>query len=506
MRIFGSLAFACLAFFAATTNCCGQLQIWKKGQTAFPVVADELNVESGANPGDIVEVKTLELTPAAENQPALKYQFWVAPALREPGQVNSGLSRAIAMYLGDQRRVELDGQYADATRELDSLAIPVSPKLLEWLEAHRDILAIAYDALDKQNILFDTSHPPGVSGVKLQETRLKRLPHFRAIARIIQVDATRSMELGDYDAATDKLAAGFRLAEFTHQTDGTLVGRLVSIAVSGIMLGCVSEMQQQADAPNMHWALATLPDSLWERKSVVHGEMAAMDILMGSVFDSIPSDATNREIEQQLVAAATAFLVLEGSSGSSENGSDALARLLAGTAVLVSADRGRIDLATFGWSDQQIDKLSPAACVAHSLSMGLAIERDRVMKWDLLGRDGSSHRDKALQESESPSGVSVPARIVMGIMTPAIQAADSASNRIESITRRLMLISALRAYASENEGQLPENLYDPGPLPFPVEPVSGRAFKYKRQTTKRATIQWNPLYPGENSRWKLQVR
>lgn len=199
--------------------------------------------------------------------------------------------------------------------------------------------------------ITESSHPLGVSAVKMQDARLARLQQFRAIARINQVDVYKSIELQAFDTAADKLAAGFRLAEFANRTDGTLVGRLVSVAIAGIMLGCMSEMQQQADAPNLYWALATLPDSLWNRKSAVHGEIAAMNALMGSILEPIHEDATNREIEQRLVTAARAFLTPDGTNGSSEDPDrETLARLLAGAAVLLATNRGRVDLATWVWS------------------------------------------------------------------------------------------------------------------------------------------------------------
>ncbi len=68
------------------------------------------------------------------------------------------------------------------------------------------------------------------------------------------------------------IGAGYRLAEFAQCSgDCNLINGLVSVAISGITFSIVEELSQQADAPNLYWALASLPDVLWDQRGWIFG-------------------------------------------------------------------------------------------------------------------------------------------------------------------------------------------------------------------------------------------
>src|SRR5262249_3086845 len=56
----------------------------------------------------------------------------------------------------------------------------------------------------------------------------------------------------------------------------TMIQSLVGIAIAHVMLGLVEEMIQQPDAPNLYWALATLPRPFCDIRKPMHYEMATI--------------------------------------------------------------------------------------------------------------------------------------------------------------------------------------------------------------------------------------
>jgi hypothetical protein len=68
--------------------------------------------------------------------------------------------------------------------------------------------------------------------------------------------------------------------------------------------------------------------------------------------------------------------------------------------------------------------------------------------------------------------------ILLGLLDSAIQKVRRAQGRVEMRIGLLRHIEALRLFAAEHKGQLPEKLTDIS-VPLPVDPFTGKPFRYK---------------------------
>jgi len=65
---------------------------------------------------------------------------------------------------------------------------------------------------------------------------------------------------------------------------------------------------------------------------------------------------------------------------------------------------------------------------------------------------------------------------------------DAAAQRTQRQHAFLTTLEALRAYASEHKGELPESLDDLHPLPAWSDPTTGKPFNYRRTDPRQAVL------------------
>lgn len=486
-------------------SACAQIRVWQPGQKEFESrkQASESDSSAIAN-SNLRQTRTL-VTPAVETKPAMKYRFWVAPIVREPGSVNAKMGHATLLYLTHPRRNELDRMNA-VYWQRESLRIDSggsarttpADEMIEFVSAQRDVLRELYAAAKLRSITSDPT-AEGLTGLDAIDASFPHVQTHRALARLIQEDVRIAIANRDFDGAIEKIAAGFRLAEFTH--DGfemNLITKLVSIAISGIMLGLVEEMSAVDGAPNMYWALASLPESLWDLRTTIDGEMAGIARIMHPALEPIPDGGSKREMQTRLQNLAMAVVATNGElfDGIAEDASEELevqARLISGALILLASDQARIDLGRYGYSDEQVAAMDDTEASLRGLRLSFLDGRDRIFKWAIL--DSNAAVDTELQDLFAGENMFRPANILLGMLTPAIQAATSASKRTESHVKRLMLVQAIRGHVAVH-GSLPEQLEMLDPLPAVEDPETHGQFEYELNGPLRATIRDAYRFPG----------
>ena len=82
--------------------------------------------------------------------------------------------------------------------------------------------------------------------------------------------------------------------------------------------------------------------------------------------------------------------------------------------------------------------------------------------------------EKWLRENQFKSGGAA----IIGLLFPAVRAAQTAGIRQEYLLNRLMTIEALRMHAAHHDGELPQALDKLAPVPAFPNPFSGQLFDY----------------------------
>jgi len=133
--------------------------------------------------------------------------------------------------------------------------------------------------------------------------------------------------------------------------------------------------------------------------------------------------------------------------------------------------------------------------------------RDDIFKWYYVpywqGWNGLEEADKQLKEAQK-RWEGVPFTMLLLIGGPVYFTAASLGRRIAA----LRCIEALRMYAADHRGRLPDVLDDITEVPVPTDPVNGKRFIYKAVGGK--TILEAPAPPGmdpqRGRRYELTIR
>lgn len=475
-----------------------QVVVWKKGQKSISESLAELS-KDGEQPTpryDWNAPRKLRLTPAVEPTPALKHRFWVPPVERQPGDVKSHVDRVIIMTLQHDQRQELSKEYEQIsspfydrltgkTKWTDELRSQIRQHLNKQADVMKQLhYALSLDAIHGDYALRD------MRGNDVHTYNLANIQSLRNLARLLELECRLAVSEGRYEDAISSLRDGYRIAELALRFgEGTIVGQLVSIAIVGMMNFEVELMAQQANSPNLYWALASLPsEQLFSVRTAFEGEsIAAIHTLFPwGINQPASSEAQAAQRLGELTKLATsAASSMDGESPEPDATKHSQHQAFAALAVLVFADRARQELA-------QPELGNCQAVLAWTQSDFIRIQ-DEFFKWTMLPvqeRMVYEDRVEASMRSLLLGGVipDSPAKVLGGLLLPAVQAADAAAQRTQRKHAFLVTLEALRAYAAEHKGELPESLDDLHPLPAWSDPTTGKPFNYRRTDPKQAVF------------------
>lgn len=483
-----SFRFTCALLLVA---CCSypahaQVVTWKKGQRD---IRESLPKEIKEPRAWEVPVK-LVLTPAAEPSPALKYRCWIPLDQQHPGDVESGVARAIIMYLQHPMRDKLDNQYAEIAKALpDTYSGDVIPtealrnQVHDYLDSQADVLKQLHYAL-RLNSINDNYAVRDRVGLDLTNANAANAQNLRALAWLLQLECGLALAEGRFEDAVYSLQSGYRLAEVTLRFDNeTVIPQLVSLAISGLMRIEVQTMIQLPDAPNMYWALASVPQQeLYSPRAALEGELVSITrTLMPWTIEDIDV-ANESQSESRLLELISNVQAVALSSNRKFVPTPAQDRLIAALVVGLFADQARLEIGDAASGNCQV--------LIEWTTTGFEVAMERVYKWFYLPLSLRLARADLVDDSlavyrgipDSPAGV------LASFALPAVQALDSAVARNQREHALLITLEALRAYAAENSGALPETLDKLTPLPAWPDTTTGKPFEYQRIDLHHAVI------------------
>ncbi len=482
-----------------------QVYTWQPGDTSFkPLNAAGEPEEKPAGP------KRILVQPQAEPSPSLKYEYHGSKLDKQPGNAVAHLLRAYVL-INDSATKGAQKKWDEASSELLDQPLDRFPKdaAQEYIKATRHVLNELHEAAKSERIDYghelNNLRGPDVFAVLLPEVQ-----EARALARLLDVDARLAIAEGRYDDAIRTLTTGFRLAEIVSEMQpSTLIGRLVSVAITNIMLERSLELSQQPGAPNLYWALASIPDSLMDMRLAMEGEAHMLANAFHRIMkeDDVPlSDAGWQE---RAVRSVQDFMGLSNSIATAEparSQQEIQARLAAGMLVLGFAETARLELQQQGFTAEQTSKMSGSEAILRSTKFGLEQSRDNFFKWGLLPRSVARAPYVNAVEAELQKAPTTPTGAIVRTLFPAVNAAGAAGDRTITKRNQLILLEALRAYAAANNGTLPDTLDELKPVPVWPHPIGSQSFEYKKLSPHEATLSRPEFYTkDQDSKWQLIV-
>lgn len=466
-----------------------------------PTAADEKATPPAAKPNAI----TLTVSPALAPTPALKYDL--LPRLRDriPGNAALDYHRAYMLRPTQPRKQdETVTKWEEAP--IDQLPVVEVKKFLFGYSR-------SFEALDQgarcahcdwellRNLRADNI------AVLLPEVQAHReLARFQKLR--IRVDLAGN----DFDAAARGLRTGFRLAKDVGEGP-TLIQMLVGMAIAGVFVGEVDQFVQRPDAPNLYWALTTLPRPFIDPRPGLEGEWVLFESLFPNVKElekgPVSADRANLMLEDMLAA-------LRGKNGPDEN-PPGLAQVAGkfGLAAYVALNYpdAKKQLVALGRPAEEVDKM-PAAQVVALRAVGVirALSDDQTKCFSLPYPQAKAElarvRERAAKvKKENGSDV----LIHLFLLTlPAVDKVYEAHARTGRRLAGLRAVEAIRLHAAANGGLPPKALSDITLVPVPDDQNTGKPFGY---TADGSTFTLTaPPPPGEtptasnNFQYRVTVR
>jgi hypothetical protein len=413
--------------------------------------------------------RALVVSPQAAPVPALKFRLFPMYPERKEGN-------AVPMYLrfAHERNDETKRMLIEKTDQWNALPLEKLPVaeaghyLEQWkynlnqleLGARRKTADWAY-SLDVEDVV----------GIRLPDAQEMRL-----WAKLLALQARWQIAEHKPADAVRTLETGFSFSEQVGKAP-FLINALVGIACASQFEGCLLDLMEQPDAPNLYWALTVLPRPLIDLRQGMDFEQQVTELQVRDLAD-VDRPRSAEEWDATLVRVRKQIEELAKFDEEPQK-----KRIVPGARPHDSAAKAP-DLGA--GKQYLVQKLGvPAATVETmpaSQVMVLYIARyskeirDNWYKAAYLPLRDARHL-LALAEKETKLPDNEAWRLAR-MLLPAIDKVLLAQARLERRLATLRVIEALRLHAAAHDGQLPEHLDQVTIVPVPNDPGTDKPFEY----------------------------
>ncbi len=287
---------------------------------------------------------------------------------------------------------------------------------------------------------------------------LPDLQKMRQLASELQARFRDEIALRRFDDAVVTAKTMFALSR--HMADHpTLIGDLVAIAIAHVAIGPFEEMLGQPGCPNFYWALTALPHPFVALDKGMEGERTLIDAELRGLDDTNPM--TTAQLKkmithiQQLERQDNKVITWLSDRAKDEKHMEAARRRLIANGIPA----------------ERLELFSPYQVLLLDEKLEYVIHRDEAMKliplptWEAIA---------ILDKLQPPKG-----RPLVDSLLPSLHRVRRAQGLLEQRLALLRHVEALRLYAADHGGRLPEKLSDVA-VPLPVDPFTGKPFRYER--------------------------
>jgi hypothetical protein len=408
----------------------------------------------------------LALHPAAEPSPALKYRL-LPPASEQ-------ISGNAAVSYG---KVTAE-QWAFFTKYANTDVIDT------WREMPLEKLRHERIRLPTSSILFleqgakckycDWQLPLGE--MPFYTIMLPDAQQCRSYSRILAVKARIEIANGKFDDAIQTFQTNYALAGNVARGE-TLVNGLIGIAINGIMVPQITEYVQKPDAPNLYWAFTILPDPLIDMRRALDMEANAVELSFPEFRDLSITERTADGWRELFHRFATQIFQLIATGDPKPN--------VPSPEELDKACQRALPIAKLALVKNGLSPEKVEAMPVHQVALLYTMQLQHELV-DASIKSYSQPFPKAVQGIEAAKSLADRAKAeggeivpIASFIHPAILATRTAVARGDRQIAVLRVIEALRIYASNHGGKLPDQLSDIREVPIPVDPVTTKAFEYR---------------------------
>jgi hypothetical protein len=474
----------------------------------FVILAASVVSAIAQSPDVPEEEKTVKMVlyPAAEPRPALKYQLLPPFLERRPGNAAVWWNRIPAERNGFFNALYADDGPWDKAEKW--MAIPIGdPREKEY---RKKVLANSIGMFGPGGIFSDIERAAQFESCDWEQpiregnyiaVTLPEIQGSRSYARLLSAKAHLEIAEGKYAEAVRTLQCGYAEARHVAQSQ-TLVSGLVGLAIASIMSNQVQQLIQQPDAPNLYWALSTLPRPPVDTRPGAEAESSMLYLQFPELRDLKKKKLSPdewRALLKRTIDNIYGIGLVGGGPFPTKEASMAVFTL----AAVQGYPRAKQYLIGQGRSAAEVEAM-PVAQVVLLYTMEIYEElSDNQFKWFFLpaseANEGLARANRQMMKAFAANREIIP---IARFFLPAILAAKHAEIRCEWTFAMLRIFEAMRLYAAAHDGQWPDRLSDISDVPIPANPVDGKPFVYQRQGNKAIlTSQSGP----RNVPWRHEI-
>lgn len=443
----------------------------------------------GSSKSESIQTFQLSLYPKAEPEAALEYVLEAPYIDQRPGNGATLYDAALSIMANVQsQNPSLDGEQITKWYDMSTDEMP--------LEDVRSALSkfesgIHYADLASKCEYCVWEYPVREEGFRCQ---MPNLSSYRTMARLLGLKVRVQMADGDIDGAIETLRIGISLGRDIG--DGPfLVQGLVGIAIDSLMLKEMRQMIQAPDAPNLYWALTSLPKPLIDMHR-------AMQVESSILYMELPE---LRTLEKEVWSNEKALKTSEKLVTYLDEGHESLGGYIMRGGVLASAmmtyPEAKKSLLAQGKTIAEVEAMPPLQVILIYKHRQYCRIRDMEFRWTNMpywqAKDGLKKAEEELGVYFSMNHFDIIAGAMMYTM-PAIERICFLKARFERDLAMMQCIEAIRMYAAGNDGRLPKALDDITNAPVPIDPIYGHAFHYEVNNGK--AVLESPLPPSGHSK------
>jgi hypothetical protein len=445
----------------------------------------------------------MRVTPAAEPSPAFRYRIVQRPIDQVAGNAAPFYYRA-HMELSRAQRAAGD-RFGDAWHDWYGTDIPLAELPLDDVrEAARRfdslvenylVAAVARRDCDWQWDVED------IRGPELFSFFLEEAQESRGMARGLALLARLAVAEGRYDDALRYLQINYRVGSDV-ASEPFIVCTLIGTAIVGVGNVPLLDLIAAPDSPNLYWALSELPRPPVDYRQAILFEFEAGLRAFPFLDDAETTERSAQEWARLWHAAWNEWPKLSGESGPSG--------AVAGMATaLLGYPHAKQRLIDDGMDPDRVEQMPVGQVMA--VYTARAYERitgELEQNWLMPYGAARQFDDSAVFDETKPFGGGTWQEFLPighGLL-PAISAARNAEMRLQRDVDAIRVIEALRLYAADNAGRLPERLSDVTQVPVPVNPATNEPFSYRLEDGKAILeLPESDGIPNANRRFEITI-
>ncbi|MCA9176707.1 MAG: hypothetical protein KDB14_19600 [Planctomycetales bacterium] len=465
----------------------------------------------------VVRTRELTLYPQAEPVPALRYRLLPDSFDMKPGNAAVHYLKALGFLEQEPARQQRQQYIKEATDRAvkqgkgvgevppyvwnstppDQLPLEEVKKFLAWTDFQRPMLregSLRRD-FNMDRHYADTPNPIAYL--------LPEIQSMRDVARLQSMRCRVAIAEGELEQAIEIVGQQFAMARHLGQDD-FLVSNLVGIAIAGIAWNDMLYILEQPDAPNLYWALTTMPNPLVDTTHGMAVERQFLYLQLKSLreVDEQPRDPGYwREFMARLPNEIGSLGSELGLGGGDR---DKLQQSLTVAAAMAYPGAKQYLIEVLKMDAPKVEAMPVAQVVLLAAVRFHDQMRDDMFKWDSLppwqGIAVRGANDRQLQAATKQYGLfTAPTATLL----PAVNAVRTARARCDQTIALLRAVEAVRMYAANHDGQLPRTL-DELDVPAPIEPFTGKPIRY--EWLKDRAILEGHVVPGLQYRLVLRIK